>query len=140
MSLAALHRRNLHVIRCHCCCVLFLCAHMSTINAINHKCLKFGGVQLLSHNFWGCPDTHVTHYCCAYAFTRAPVESDKSPAFSEFFRQHIYLASLSSLCIQTICISSKSAGHNTKLFHCDSHRNLTDSIIIKLCTLCSIQY
>ena len=42
--------------------------------------------------------------------------------------------------IQTICISSKSAGHNTKLFHCDSHRNLTDSIIIKLCTLCSIQY
>ena len=25
------------------------------------------------------------------AFTRAPAESDKSPAFSEFFRQHNYL-------------------------------------------------
>jgi hypothetical protein len=28
--------------------------------------VEFGGVQLLSQNFLGCLDTHVTHYCCAY--------------------------------------------------------------------------
>jgi hypothetical protein len=39
---------------------------MWTVDA-KFNLVKFGGARQLSQNFWGCPDTHVTHCCCAYA-------------------------------------------------------------------------